>query len=93
MDKLSGMIWEFFAFRTGLNIPNAQHSKYSDGQVNAIINDMISVLETHKAPVDLSLIALGNMASNLLTTSVPAAQREALAHAFANSLMNSVKIK
>ena len=57
----------------------AQHSKYSDGQVNAIINDMISVLETHKAPVDLSLIALGNMASNLLTTSVPAAQREALA--------------
>ena len=72
----------------------AQHSKYSDGQVNAIINDMISVLETHKAPVDLSLIALGgNMASNLLTTSVPAVQREALAQAFANSLMNSVKIK
>ena len=59
----------------------AQHSKYSDGQVNAIINDMISVLETHKAPVDLSLIALGNMASNLLTTSVPAAQREALSQA------------
>ena len=57
------------------------------------INDMISVLETHKAPVDLSLIALGNMASNLLTTSVPAVQREALAQAFANSLMNSVKIK
>ncbi|MBF1223566.1 MAG: DUF1414 domain-containing protein, partial [Haemophilus influenzae] len=26
-------------------------------------------------------------------TSVPAAQREALAQAFANSLMNSVKIK
>jgi len=33
------------------------------------------------------------MASNLLTTSVPAAQREALAQAFANSLMNSVKTK
>ena len=71
----------------------AQHSKYSDRQVNAIITDMISVLETHKAPVDLSLIALGNMASNLLTTSVPVAQREALAQAFANSLMNSVKTK
>ena len=83
----------FFVFRTGLNIPNGSTFKYSDGQVNAIINDMISVLETHKAPVDLSLIALGNMASNLLTTSVPAAQREALAQAFANSLMNSVKIK
>ena len=49
----------------------AQHSKYSDAQLSAIINDMIAVLEKHKAPVDLSLIALGNMASNLLTTSVP----------------------
>ena len=80
----------FFVFRTGLNIPNGSTFKVFRW---AIINDMISVLETHKAPVDLSLIALGNMASNLLTTSVPAAQREALAQAFANSLMNSVKIK
>ena len=83
----------FFVFRTGLNIPNGSTFKVFRWQVNAIINDMISVLETHKAPVDLSLIALGNMASNLLTTSVPAAQREALAQAFANSLMNSVKTK
>ena len=69
----------------------AQHSKYSDAQLSAIVNDMIAVLEKHKAPVDLSLIALGNMASNLLTTSVPQIQREALAQAFSNSLINAVK--
>ena len=44
----------------------AQHSKYSDAQLSAIVNDMIAVLEKHKAPVDLSLIALGNMASNFI---------------------------
>ena len=54
---------------------------------------MIAVLEKHKAPVDLSLIALGNMASNLLTTSVPQNQREALAQAFSNSLINAVKTR
>ena len=73
----------------------AQHSKYSDAQLSAIVNDMITVLEKHKAPVDLSLIALGalgNMASNLLTTSVPQTQREALAQAFSNSLINAVKV-
>ena len=50
-------------------------------------------VEKHKAPVDLSLIALGNMASNLLTTSVPQTQREALAQAFSNSLINAVKTR
>ena len=71
----------------------AQHSKYSDAQLSAIVNDMITVLEKHKASVDLSLIVLGNMTSNLLTTSVPQTQREALAQAFANSLINAVKTR
>ena len=29
----------------------AQHSKYSDAQLSAIVNDMIAVLEKHKAPI------------------------------------------
>ena len=65
----------------------AQSSKYSDAQLSAIVNDMIAVLEKHQAPVDLSLIALGNMTSNLLATSVPQTQREA----FASSLINAIK--
>ncbi|EGV06316.1 hypothetical protein HMPREF9952_0097 [Haemophilus pittmaniae HK 85] len=69
----------------------AQRSKYSDAQVNAIAGEMIGILENHKAPADLALIVLGNLASNILTANVPVAQREAVAQAFANSLINAIK--
>lgn len=69
----------------------AQRSKYSDAQVNAIAAEMIGILENHKAPADLALIILGNLASNILTANVPVAQREAVAQAFANSLINAIK--
>jgi len=69
----------------------AKHSKYQDNQIEAILSDMVAVLEKHHAPVDLSLIALGNMVSNLLLSSVGENQREALAKAFSHSLLNAVK--
>ena len=52
---------------------------------------MIAVLEKHQAPVDLSLVVLGNMVTNLLTSSVGKGQQQALAKAFSDALMNSVK--
>ncbi|WP_273391008.1 YejL family protein [Actinobacillus porcinus] len=69
----------------------ATNSKFQDKQVDAILNDMIAVLEKHQAPVDLSLVVLGNMVTNLLTSSVGKAQQQALAKAFSDALMNSVK--
>ncbi len=69
----------------------ATNSKYSNQQVNAMLNDMIAVIEKHQASVDLSLIVLGNMVTNLLVSSVGTQQREALAKAFSEALMNSVK--
>ncbi|MCI7352648.1 MAG: YejL family protein [[Actinobacillus] rossii] len=69
----------------------ATNSKFQDKQVDAILNDMIAVLEKHQAPVDLSLIVLGNMVTNLLTSSVGKSQQQALAKAFSDALMNSVK--
>ncbi|TCP94946.1 hypothetical protein EDC44_1125 [Cricetibacter osteomyelitidis] len=69
----------------------AKNSKYQDKQVDAILNDMIAVLEKHQAPVDLSLIVLGNMTTNLLTSSVGEHQRTALATAFTEALLNSLK--
>ena len=71
----------------------AQHSKYSDAQIETITGNFISVLKKHDTPVDLALIALGNMASHLLLTGVPVSQREHLAQVFANSLIKSVSIK
>lgn len=72
-------------------ISMAKHSKYQDKQINVILSEMITVLEKHQAPVDLSLIVLGNMVSSLLTSSIGETQRIALAKAFSDSLMNAIK--
>ena len=69
----------------------AIQSKYEDKQIDAILNDMIAVLEKHQAPLDLSLIVLGNMTTNLLTGSVGKQQQQVLAQAFADALLNSIK--
>lgn len=69
----------------------ATNSKFQDKQVDTILNDMIAVLEKHQAPVDLSLVVLGNMVTNLLTSSVGKGQQQALAKAFSDALINSVK--
>lgn len=70
----------------------ASQSKYKNQQVEALSNDLIAVLEKHKAPVDLSLMTLGNLVSNILNNSVQTeAQRLALSVAFAQALQHSLK--
>ena len=69
----------------------AIQSRYQDKQIDAILNDMIAVLEKHQAPLDLSLIVLGNMTTNLLTGSVGKQQQQVLAQAFSDALLNSIK--
>ncbi|ABY69147.1 YejL family protein [Actinobacillus pleuropneumoniae] len=72
----------------------ATQSKYQSKQFDALSGDLIAILEKHKAPVDLSLMALGNMVTNILLENVQTeAQRLALAEAFSNALKNSLKIK
>ena len=68
----------------------AIESKYQDKQIDAILNDMIAVLEKHQAPLDLSLIVLGNMTTNLLTGSLGKQQQKVLAQAFSEALLNSI---
>lgn len=70
----------------------ANKSKYQDKQIDALVNDLIVTLEKHKAPVDLSLMALGNLVSNILHSNFQSeAQRQAVADSFANALKNSLK--
>ncbi|KGQ47403.1 YejL family protein [Gallibacterium anatis] len=69
----------------------ATHSKYSNKQIEALMNEMIGTLEKHQAPVDLSLIVLGDMVSNLLLSSVQKNKRIELAEAFSQALLNSLK--
>ena len=68
----------------------AIQSKYQDKQIDAILNDMIAVIEKHQAPLDLSLIVLGNMTTNLLTGSLGKQQQKVLAQAFSEALLNSI---
>lgn len=70
----------------------ATQSKYNDKQLEALLNDLIITLEKHKAPVDLSLMALGNTVTNILQTNVQNhTQRTVLADTFCHALKNSLK--
>ena len=63
-----------------------QISRYSDQQVEQLLSELTNVLESHKAPVDLSLMVLGNMVTNLINlSSVAPAQRQAIARSFAQA--------
>lgn len=67
-----------------------QSSRYSDELVEQVLSEMVSVLEKHRAPTDLSLMVLGNMVTNLINTDVAPAQRQALARSFAQALQASI---
>lgn len=70
----------------------AIQSKYKSEQLDELLKDLFIVLEKHKAPADLSLMALGNMVTNILHNSTKdQAQRERLAEAFATTLKNALK--
>lgn len=57
----------------------AIQSKYSNTQVESLIAEILAVLEKHKAPTDLSLMALGNCVTYLLERKVPSESRQAVA--------------
>ncbi|ELM3615240.1 YejL family protein [Aeromonas sobria] len=64
-------------------------SKYKNEQFDALMNDLITVLEKHKAPVDLSLMVLGNLTTNIINGMAPA-QRHAITEKFVQALTASV---
>lgn len=69
----------------------AIQSKYSNIQVESLITEILAVLEKHKAPTDLSLMALGNCVTHLLERNVPSGSRQAVTEQFAKALAQSVK--
>lgn len=70
----------------------AIQSKYKNEQLNALLQDLFVVLEKHKAPADLSLMALGNMVTSILHKSAKDdLQRERLAEAFSTTLKSALK--
>lgn len=68
-------------------------SKYSNDEINNLVNDLLTVVQNNKAPVDLALIALGNAVSNIIDDNVPEKQKQAIAQSFADALLSSLKNK
>ena len=69
----------------------AIQSKYSNTQVEALITEMLALLNKHQAPTDLSLMVLGNCVTHLLVKKVPAESRKVVAEQFAKALTQSLK--
>lgn len=91
LNRIYATMWfnSFYLFLT-----MATKSKYQDQQLDTLLNDLIIVLEKHKAPVDLSLMALGNTVTNILVNSVPNPQQQKmLAEAFCSALQQSLANK
>ena len=69
-----------------------QKSKYQTNMVEKIMDDILSVLEKHNSPTDLSLMVLGNIITSLLDE-YPYAQKEALTKSFSKALYQSIQEK
>ena len=67
-----------------------EKSRYSDEQVEQLLAELVSVLEKHHTPTDLSLMVLGNMVTNLINTSIAPAQRMLIADSFVHALRASI---
>ncbi|GLR75889.1 MULTISPECIES: YejL family protein [Aliivibrio] len=65
-------------------------SKYSNKQIEQMLTEMVDVLDKHRAPADLSLMLVGNIATNVLNQEVPAEQRKIIAEKFAQALLSSL---
>ena len=70
-----------------------QQSKYSDSQFEALMQDIIVALEKHKADRDLSLMALGNVITNIFQHQVQEDQRGKMAEHFTQVLLKSINGK
>lgn len=69
----------------------AIQSKYSNTQVEALISEILAVLQKHQSPTDLSLMVLGNAVTHLLENKVPSESRKQVAEQFAKALTQSLK--
>ncbi|CAH0525481.1 YejL family protein [Vibrio hippocampi] len=65
-------------------------SKYTDQQVEEILTEIAAVLDKHGAGPELSLMIVGNIATNVLNQNVAASQRRAIAEKFSSALISSV---
>ncbi len=65
-------------------------SKYSTSQIEKLVNELLDTLQNQQATTELGLMVLGNAVSHIINTSVPTAQRAAVASSFAKALTDAI---
>ncbi|BDY05504.1 DUF1414 domain-containing protein [Ferrimonas sp. YFM] len=65
-------------------------SKYSNDQVEKLLNELLVVLEKNQTPTDLALMVLGNCATDIINRDVAPGARKRLAEQFGQALLASV---
>jgi uncharacterized protein YejL (UPF0352 family) len=68
-------------------------SKYTNAQIETVVNLLLETLRQQQANTELSLMCLGNTISHIIQTHVPAAQQKEVAKSFAQVLVDSVSGK
>lgn len=66
-------------------------SKYTAKQIDEIMLDIIGCLEKHQADTQLSMMALGNVLSNVLSQHQDKKVKVALAEEFSRVLLKSIQ--
>lgn len=62
------------------------NSKYSDEQVELVLQELLTVLTRHEANVELSLMCLGNATSHIIDHSVPKGKQQQVVESFSQAL-------
>ncbi|TKB52760.1 YejL family protein [Ferrimonas aestuarii] len=65
-------------------------SKYSNDEVETLLNQLILVLEKNETPTDLALMVLGNCATDIINRNVAPGSRKRLAEQFGQALLASI---
>lgn len=66
-------------------------SKYSNQQVENIVDELIKVLDKHQAPLDLSIMSLGNALTHIINAKATPVQRASIVKAVTQALNDSVE--
>ena len=65
-------------------------SKYSNEEINNLVEQFLDVIRDNKPPVDLALVALGNAVSNVIDNNVEGNLKSTIAKSFADALYYSL---
>ncbi|WP_100641598.1 DUF1414 domain-containing protein [Alteromonas facilis] len=66
-------------------------SRYSNTQIESVMQDLVDVLNKHQCGRDLALMVLGNTVTTVLTQQYDENQRQAMAEQFSQAMLKSVK--